>query len=225
MEGRPEPVAEHIWRVTNATFGTNSYICRTENDDECVLIDPGLEGDWVEAAVDGLGLRPTAIFCTHGHFDHIGSVSRFTERGATWHLHPDDIVTAQRSNFMMMAFNVKKRIQVPAVDVEVTEGFQLKVGAHQLQYIETPGHTPGSCAIRWGPHLFTGDTLYARGVGLSKLPGADDKQLRDSVRKIFRVVDPETLALPGHGDTATLADIHQHNRPLHAFLDLEEDDA
>lgn len=52
---------------------TNCYIIQNE-DDECLIIDPGEEGARIISIVKQARLTPVAILLTHGHFDHIGAV-------------------------------------------------------------------------------------------------------------------------------------------------------
>ena len=84
-----------------------------------------------------------------------------------------------------------------------------------------PGHTPGSSAIAVDSLLFSGDSLYARHIGLSKLPGEDHNQLRDSLNRLFGWISGQVLVLPGHGGEATIDEIHSKNTALKAFMSCE----
>ena len=54
---------------------TNCYIV-SNKEKECIIFDPGEEGDKLVKEIRGNGLKPLAIFLTHAHFDHIGAVDR-----------------------------------------------------------------------------------------------------------------------------------------------------
>jgi glyoxylase-like metal-dependent hydrolase (beta-lactamase superfamily II) len=71
--------------------------------------------------------------------------------------------------------------------------------------------------VEIGTHLFSGDTLYARGVGLSKLPGEQPELLRESIASLWGELGA-LVVHPGHGATARGADIIKHNHALLAFL-------
>ena len=58
-----------------------------------------------------------------------------------------------------------------------------------------PGHTPGSCLIALGSALFTGDTIYTRGVGLSHLPGEQPETLRQSILAAWPLLTP-SVSIP-----------------------------
>ncbi len=77
-----------------------------------------------------------------------------------------------------------------------SEGLAIKI-------IHTPGHTPGSVCLSTGNLLFTGDTLFAGSIGRTDLPGGDFKTIQSSLDRL-RSFPPETVILPGHGDSSTL---------------------
>ncbi|HEC31316.1 MAG TPA: MBL fold metallo-hydrolase, partial [Deltaproteobacteria bacterium] len=74
-----------------------------------------------------------------------------------------------------------------------------------MEFIHTPGHTPGSCCLKVDNNLFTGDTLFVGAVGRTDLPGASFEQLLKSIETKIITLPPETLILPGHdyGDQPT----------------------
>jgi hydroxyacylglutathione hydrolase len=211
--------SDGIWRVTTSTFESNTYICGTRAPGECFLIDPGLDAERLEVALAELNLRPRYAFCTHGHFDHIGSAAVFQRKyGTQVFLHKSDLATAKGSNFLLMAFKVQQRIIIPEFDLVANDDFSMMIDEIPLRFHSTPGHTPGSCMIRFGDAVFTGDTLYSRGMGLSKLPGEDMDCLRASLRAIWNLFPPEAVAYPGHGDSASFGWIKQNNQKLLQFV-------
>lgn len=215
-------VGPGIWAVRGGSFPSNSYICATVTSGEALLVDVGLDPVPIETALQTLGLRPTHVFCTHGHFDHIGSASVFQERyGTPVHLHPADVKIARTNNFILMAMKLEERIRLPAL-TPTEDGATFAFGQTTLRYRLTPGHTPGSCVIEWGSHLFTGDTLFAEGVGLSKLPGEDPTRLRESIRSLWDDLDRYTL-LPGHGRGGAGTAIKRDNARLRAFIGQRSD--
>jgi len=51
--------------------------------------------------------------------------------------------------------------------------------------------------------VFSGDTLFAGGVGRTDLPGGDPEKLQESLRRLAEL-DPDTRVLPGHGPPTTI---------------------
>lgn len=215
-------VAEGIWATTAGEYPSNSYICATSVPGKAVLIDAGLDATAIETALESLGLAPTHVFCTHGHFDHIGSAAYFQDRyGAAVILHAQDSAVARKNNFLLLAMKLAARVKQPRFDL-VEDGATFDVGGAALRYRHSPGHTPGSCMIELGDNLFTGDTLYARGVGLSKLPGEQPARLRDSILAVWPELDRFTIH-PGHGASAAGAAVMTGNHKLRAFLELQNE--
>jgi glyoxylase-like metal-dependent hydrolase (beta-lactamase superfamily II) len=215
----PHAQSGTVWTVTNGIFSSNCYIGATEVRDECILIDPGLGGERIDARLCELSLRPRFVFCTHGHFDHCGSASLFQRKyGIPVFMHAADQKTMQSSNFLLMALKIPARVIMPEVTFIRPEDFFMDIGGHALRYLEVPGHTPGSCLIEWGPSIFSGDTMYARGVGLSALPGEDHAMLRSSILRYWDTLPKDSIIYPGHGESATFGEVRAGNASLLAFL-------
>lgn len=211
-----------LWRVTNTGYPSNTYVCQFGSGSDCFVVDPGLDGAAIDALVETLGLTPRLVFCTHGHFDHVGSASLFQQKyGAPVHLHSADVPTMKGSNFLLMAFKLPYRVTAPEV-VRISDGFRTVIGNGELVYRLTRGHTPGSCLIIHDGVVFTGDTLYAQGIGLSKLPGEDLTALKESLQSIWGELPEEAMIYPGHGEPARFSWIKQNNRALLRFMGLPQ---
>jgi hydroxyacylglutathione hydrolase len=210
-----------VIQVINGEIAANTYICRTATAGECVLIDPGLDRDAVEGALSEAQLTPLAIFCTHGHFDHMGSAEYFRRKhDVALHLHPADEKIARSSNFLMMALKMPGRIMVPEAWVPVEDGWVWTSGPDRVEILHVPGHTPGSTVVLVNGRAFTGDTLYRAGAWVGTLPGADQTQLVDSVRRLWTLLPDDTPIHPGHGGSAGFGEIKRSNTPLLEMLEL-----
>lgn len=206
-------------RVVSPPFRTNTWIVPGEGG-RCLVIDPGLDAAAVQAALDGAGLAPAAVLLTHGHFDHLGGAAALQARfGVPVHLHRDDVRTARASNFLMMAFGLRERITLPALAL-VEGGGEVAAAGLAARFVHAPGHTPGSCVVTVGDRAFTGDTLYADGVGLAALPGEDAAQLRATLERLLAALPDGAIVHPGHGGDAPLGEVRRSNRALRAFLGL-----
>jgi len=215
-------VDEGLWQVASGVFTSNCYIHGAPGSTACVLVDPGLDPEGIDAQVAALGRTPAAVLCTHGHFDHVGGASYFQNKyGVPVYLPQPDIKTMKASNFLLMALKIPKRITLPGVTpIAVTPGVGIDVDAGGASYTYLPcaGHTPGSCLIRSGGHVFSGDSLYARSVGLSHLPGEDRALLRTNIRALWDTLPAAIVVCPGHGPTSPFGDICRENQALLEFL-------
>jgi hydroxyacylglutathione hydrolase len=209
-----------VWRVTSGEFPSNAYICDIGYG-ECILIDGGLDPLTIDLVTQELALTPSAVFCTHGHFDHAGSAAYFLKKyGSTVYLHEADRKLLKSSNFLLMAFKLGSRIEQPKEIMSVQSGQSFDVAGQLLTFHGAPGHTPGSCIIELGSALFTGDTIYTNGVGLSHLPGEQPEILKQSILKFWPMLTADRVVYPGHGGCANGAYVRATNHALLDFLSL-----
>jgi glyoxylase-like metal-dependent hydrolase (beta-lactamase superfamily II) len=212
-----------VIRVVNRGVAANTYLCRMESPGECLLIDPGLDRESIEEALERSRLTPRAIFCTHGHFDHLGTAEYFRLKyRINVHLHQADAKIARSANFTMMALKMPWRIDVPEEIVAVREETVWLEGHTRVEIIHVPGHTPGSVVLLIEGRAFTGDTLYRQGVWLGALPGSDRDRLVDSLHRLWTLLPDDVDVYPGHGRVAAFGEIRESNAPLRELLGVAD---
>lgn len=214
--------ASPVVRIKNREVSANTYLCPINASGGCLLIDPGLDREAIEAALSDHRLTPSVILCTHGHFDHLGSAEHFRRRySIPVHLHAADVKVARASNFVMMALKLQSRIVVPeafaSLDDRVSVG-----GSNGVEVARVPGHTPGSVVLLVDGYAFTGDTMYRDDVWRMPWPEEDGEQLVASLRTLWELLPDETLIYPGHGGAGTFGSIKQRNGPMRRMLGLDE---
>ena len=100
--------------VVNQGFPSNTYLLASGAPGRCVVIDPGLDSASLNRALNNVSWVPEAVLCTHGHFDHVGGAAELqTQHQVPVYLCAADVKTAKMSNFMMAAFKIEKRIELP----------------------------------------------------------------------------------------------------------------
>ena len=205
--------------VVNQGFPSNTYLLASSAPGRCVVIDPGLDSASLNRALNNVSWVPEAVLCTHGHFDHVGGAAELqTQHQVPVYLCAADVKTAKMSNFMMAAFKIEKRIELPEFHLIEGEDSSVQCGGRSFLFHSVPGHTLGSAAIEADGFLFSGDSLYARRIAISQLPGEDSATLRQSLRRLFARVGGDVLVLPGHGGSATLKYIRENNLKLREFM-------
>ena len=177
---------------------TNCYIVYNEGNSSALVIDPGDEGEKILEALDGK--QPAAVLLTHGHFDHTGGLSAFSD--VPIYIHPADDVMLMDSVWSAGSAFGDEAPRPPATDY-VQEGQKLRLADLDITVLHVPGHTPGSVAYQIGDALFTGDTLFQRGYGRTDLPGGSMNDLARSIRRLLRL-GKNFIVLPGHGAPSTL---------------------
>jgi hydroxyacylglutathione hydrolase len=87
--------------------------------------------------------------------------------------------------------------------VLLNEGYIIAFGEEKLNVIHTPGHTPGSICLLNERVIFTGDTLFAGGVGRTDFVGGSERDMKLSLERLKHL--PENLVVyPGHGPKSTI---------------------
>ena len=205
--------------IVNRDFQSNTYLFQTSRGNACVVIDPGLDREAIEREISTTGWQPAAVMCTHGHFDHVGGAARLQkEFQIPVYLPAPDLKIARQSNFLMAAFKIQHRIDLPEFSLVQPSDAPLIVDDRAFTYHALPGHTSGSAGIVVDNLIFSGDTLYARQTALSRLPGEDHAVLRASLAHLFSWIGRGVRVLPGHGGSATIDEIQLYNEPLRAFM-------
>jgi len=208
-----------IWKIVGGALPSNCYIVEANVPGGCILIDTCLDELLIDSALQKLDLKPYQIFCTHGHFDHVGSAHSLQQKyGCNVYIHKKEDRIVKASNFLMMACRINQRITLPSITY-VEDEFSYSLGEDMLAFTHVPGHTPGSCIIEFGNAWFTGDTIYSYGVGLSSVPGSDSKELKKSLNRIWNDLNSDRIIYPGHGEHSMGSNICRNNKSLLNFLD------
>jgi glyoxylase-like metal-dependent hydrolase (beta-lactamase superfamily II) len=194
-------------------FQCNCTILADEETKEAVVIDPGDEPRRILERVKRYDLKVRYLLHTHAHLDHIMGTKRVKEEtSAEIRLHPDDDWLYQNLAMQCGMFGWNAEEPSP-VDKHLHDGEVLAFGSHRLEVIHTPGHTPGSVCFELGGErlLFSGDTLFARGIGRTDLWGGSYPQILRSIEERLLTRDEDTRVIPGHGPDTTLGDERRKN--------------
>jgi hydroxyacylglutathione hydrolase len=158
---------------------TNCYILIS--GDEAIVIDPGFELKKILKEIDGKKLN--YIILTHYHFDHVTVAPKLREKtGAKILIHKGekDFIKFQPDQFL-------------------DGGEEIRIGKEYLKIIHTPGHTQGSICILGENFIFTGDTIFEEGYGRTDLPGGSEEELRETLKKLDKMIKEGMEVYPGHG--------------------------
>ena len=172
-------------RIDELTVGmvqTRCYILGPEGGQECIVIDPGDEAARIRKAVGERKIA--AILLTHGHFDHIGAVRELMEADTRLVIHELDAPMLGDPELNAGLGLLRRKITAPAATDKVREGDELNLAGLKIKVLHTPGHTPGSVCYQVEGELFTGDTLFDFGWGRTDLPGGNEEQMADSLRRL-----------------------------------------
>lgn len=191
-------------------LGANCYLLAGEERKEAVVIDPGGDMDLILDTIRKHGLKPIYIINTHGHADHTSANSSLAkETKARILIHREDArMLSDPAANLSSWFNEEI---ISSADELLEDGQLIEVGDLEIEVIHTPGHTPGGVCLKVKDRVFTGDTLFASGIGRTDLPSGDYKTLLTSIRQRLLSLPDETVIYPGHGEFSTIGRERREN--------------
>lgn len=193
-----------------------TYLVGSRSTREVVIVDPAWDIDGLVRHIAERDYQLKGALVTHYHPDHCGGsmgghsiegISELLEKqGLKIYVHTEE------------ADGLKKVTGISDTDlVRVASGDTLSIGDVDVEFLHTPGHTPGSQCFRIKETLVSGDTLFINGCGRVDLPGSNTEDMYRSLKKLAALPD-DTLLLPGHNyghvPNATMGETKQQNTYL-----------
>lgn len=190
---------------------SNSYLIIDKKT--AIIVDPLVSSDKLISYLNENEIVLKAILLTHGHYDHIKGVSKlhnYFKCPIYIHYEEEEIVRNQYKNCSAL-FNDKYELKE---DINYLDE-ELIVDDIQIQVIYTPFHTKGSVCyyLKSIPALFSGDTLFKRGIGRYDLFSGNRRLISSSLSKLKKLYEDEgnMKVFPGHGLTTYLEDEIKYN--------------
>ncbi len=172
------------------------YLVADRASGQCVLVDPAWDVAGLLARVEREKLELVGAVATHCHWDHVGGcygelqiegVGQLVERtGVPLYVHALD---ADR----LMANTGASEASIR----RVKDGDSLALGKGSLNFLHTPGHTPGCQCILTGDAVITGDTMFVGECGRVDLAGSEPDAMFESLKKLAALPE-STRVYPGH---------------------------
>ena len=165
-------------------FDNFSYVIYCPITKQAAIVDPGLDSTRTLQFIASQKLALEYILITHYHSDH-SSDSRRIKR-----IFPQAKIVASEADGKKLALKP---------DIVISDESQLKIGKILVDFLVTPGHTPGGiCIIVDDEALLTGDTLFIGDCGRTDLPGGNLAQMYASLHEKIMHLPDELIIYPGH---------------------------
>ncbi|AOX20155.1 hydroxyacylglutathione hydrolase [Kozakia baliensis] len=161
------------------------------------IVDPGEAGP-IESVLGDAQLD--WILLTHHHADHTAGTDALRRRYGAH-----------------VAGAASERRRLPQLDLALSDGDTLMIGAERGEVIATPGHADGHISYYFAsvPVLFSGDALFSLGCG--RLLEGSAAQLFESLHRYDRLPD-DTLVYCGHEYTKSNAAFARYVDPDNSVL-------
>ena len=190
-----------------------TYLVGSKRTREVAIVDPAWDIESLLNIIDERDYKLTSALITHYHPDHCGgSLGSKSVQGIAELLEKRSVKSYVHK---LEAAGVKKVTGISENDmVKVESGDKLTIGDVDVEFLHTPGHTPGSQCFKIKNTLVSGDTLFINGCGRVDLPGSNSEDMYHSVQKLASLPD-DTILLPGHNyadvPSASMADTKKVN--------------
>ncbi len=215
-----------------------AYVIADDATHQALVVDPAWDVAGIVDHVERKGYTLAGALVTHYHPDHVGgeiwglSIEGLAQLaalrpGARFHVHAAE------------AAGVAQMTGVPARDLVTHAGGDvLQLGSAKIEFVHTPGHTPGSeCFLVTdatlpagasgsldAPALVSGDTLFVGACGRVDLPGSDPDEMYRTLTQRLARLPAGTVLYPGHDygptPTSTMA-AERRTNPYVRVPDLE----
>jgi hydroxyacylglutathione hydrolase len=197
-------------------LGCNCSIVFDAESKRAIVVDPGGDLELIRARLDALGAKAVeAIVHTHTHIDHVGATAGVQEAtGARACIHEADrflydLLPVQAA---MLGLPLPEKVDMEG---SLNDGTTIRAGALEMCILHTPGHTPGSVTFvvshDGSTRVFSGDTLFKRGIGRTDLWGGDHATILKSLREKILALPDDAIVVPGHGPETTIGDERAKN--------------
>ncbi len=183
-----------IVQIEVGGFDNNfSYLLIGKNN-ESILIDPTGDLSKIETELKKNNSTIVGLLLTHSHPDHCELVDHFSK---------------------------KTKVIIPKPS-ETGKTELIELAGLKIKLIHLPGHTKDSVGYLIENNFFSGDTIFAKGVGTTAY-GGNEIELKNSLDFLF-TLGKKIILWPGHnygGATCKLTDAlaNSHIRPSEKILE------
>lgn len=186
---------------TGGVAQTNGYLIPCPDGSHVLIDAPDGIAHWIEKN----NISVHALLLTHQHFDHVIDCAILQSRGVKIH------AFAQASDQLTLDQTIKLFGLPPiapfTIDVLLEGENQIDLHGYIIHLAHVPGHSPDSLTYYFpgSGQLYSGDTLFAQGIGRTDLPGHGNHPLLvRGIREKILTHPAVTAVHPGHGPSTTI---------------------
>ncbi|MBQ61768.1 MAG: MBL fold metallo-hydrolase [Gammaproteobacteria bacterium] len=217
MSNEDELIIEQIQVGPMQNF---AYIVGSSSSREVAVVDPAWDIAGLLDVINERGYKLVAALVTHYHPDHCGGSFGSNNVNGVAELLETNPVRIYTNK--VEADGLKKVTGISDNDMKKVEsGDKLKIGDIEIEFLHTPGHTPGSQCFMVKQTLVSGDTLFIDGCGRVDLPGSSSEDMFHSLQKLATLPD-DTLLLPGHNYSQVPRATMEETKRINTYMRIND---
>jgi glyoxylase-like metal-dependent hydrolase (beta-lactamase superfamily II) len=174
------------------------YLIGCAETREAAVVDPAWDVERIRRIADESDLTIKHILVTHAHPDHVNGLEGLLEAtDAKVYMQADeqDYMREIAARFRVPVDFMKRR---SSSFHAISDTETIHIGKLPIQFLHTPGHTPGSQCFLVEENLISGDTLFINACGRVDLPGGDPEKMWWSLNRRLAALGDDTVLYPGH---------------------------
>lgn len=183
------------------------YFIGNSRSKEVVVVDPAWDVDEICKQANKRNYKIKGALITHGHPDHTNGIEALLKKFDI----PIYVSKHEAYYYKPIGENIK----------EVGDDYSLELGEIKINFLHTPGHTPGSQCFLCHGNLISGDTLFLDGCGRCDLPGGNAEIMFDSIEKKLLKLPDATVIYPGHNYHRLACDTLENQKQTNPYLDCD----
>ncbi len=197
-----------------------AYMVGSSSSREVAVVDPAWDIAGLLDVINERGYKLVAALVTHYHPDHCGGSFGSNNVNGVAELLETNPVRIYTNK--VEADGLKKVTGISDNDMKKVEsGDKLKIGDIEIEFLHTPGHTPGSQCFMVKQTLVSGDTLFIDGCGRVDLPGSSSEDMFHSLQKLATLPD-DTLLLPGHNYSQVPRATMEETKRINTYMRIND---
>lgn len=192
-------------------FAENGLVLSLGDGRPCWIVDPGLppQAANILAYVAAKSLTPEAIVLTHAHGDHIAGIDEVREQFAELPIY----LARQEWPLLTDAMQNLSGIHGASITAcddhkrDMAHGDMLTLDGTTWKVLDVSGHSPAGRAVYCAEIgiALVGDAVFAGSIGRTDFPHSDHDRLIRNIHENILTLPDETMLIPGHGPSTTVA--------------------
>ncbi|WP_445718798.1 MBL fold metallo-hydrolase [Flavobacterium sp.] len=190
-------------------YHSNTYLISVEQEQACYLVDLGNAKDAIASLQQDQYIK--AVFLTHAHYDHIADIHYVLEKFPNCSIYCSPYTQeALADSKLNLSFYHQTPVTFSGDNIVViSENVSNPIFKDlAIQVMATSGHNAGCLTFKLKNNFFTGDALIPGRAIVTKLKSGNKIEAKNSIRKLKRIVKPDDVIYPGHGEAVLVQNIN-----------------